>query len=71
MAKKRKHLCVICINDGGLVIREEMRVLKGVVYMTKSRVPSTEPWVSSVSINKRKFFQNGLKRFKVIGNGTN
>jgi len=49
-----------------------MRVLKGVVYMTKSRVPSTEPWVSSVSINKRKeFFQNGLKRFKVIGNGTN
>jgi len=24
--------------------REEMRVLREVVYMTKSRVPRTEPW---------------------------
>ena len=24
--------------------REEMRVLRGVVYMTKSRRPRTEPW---------------------------
>jgi len=24
--------------------REEMRVLRGVVYMMKSRGPSTEPW---------------------------
>ena len=38
--RRGKVLCVICVFKE----RDETRVLSGVVYMTKSRVPRTEPW---------------------------
>jgi len=39
----KKKLSVICVE---VMFREqeEMRVLRGVVYMTKSSGPRTEPW---------------------------
>ena len=38
--RRGKVLCVFCVFKE----RDETRVLSGVVYMTKSRVPRTEPW---------------------------
>jgi len=31
-------------KDGGLMGREEIRVLRGEVYIMKSKGPRTEPW---------------------------
>jgi len=39
--KKKKQLGIICVK---VVVQEEIRVLRGVVYMTKSRGLRTEPW---------------------------
>jgi len=36
---------VVCrLHKGGDLRTDEMRVLSGVVYMTNSRGPRTEPW---------------------------
>ena len=36
---------VVChLHIGGDLNKDETRVLSGVVYMTKSRGPRTEPW---------------------------
>ena len=43
MHRKRKNLCVISIKMG-FNDREEIRVLRGEVYMMKSKGPRTEPW---------------------------
>ena len=39
----KKKLSVICV-EVMFSEQEEMRVLRGVVYMTKSSGPRTEPW---------------------------
>jgi len=39
--KREEELCTICIK---VKEREEMRVLKTVENVTKSRRPRTEPW---------------------------
>ena len=41
--RKEKAECHLRRGDG-LENKEEMRVLRGVVYMTKSSGPRTEPW---------------------------
>jgi len=41
VGRRENQLGVICIKMGE---REEMRVLRGVVYMMKNRGPRTEPW---------------------------
>ena len=40
----RKEKAECHLRRGGGLGNEEMRVLRGVVYMTKSSGPRTEPW---------------------------
>ena len=40
--KGEKNLCVVSI-EGGDIMTDEMRVLRGVVYIIKSKGPRTEP----------------------------